>query len=359
MIKNILGNYKIIIAGLVIGVLASLLSYFGNPLNMGLCVACFTRDIAGALGLHRASVVQYIRPELIGLILGSFAAAVIFKEYKARSGSSSIIRFCLGFSAMTGALVFLGCTWRALLRFAGGDINGLFGIIGIVIGVCIGIFFLRRGFTLQRNYKSAKMPGFVPIIVSIGLLTLLITKIKFSEGGAVFFSEKGPGSLHAPILISLCFAFAIGFIAQRTRFCTIGGIRDLILLRDSHLFLGIIAFVLAAFSVNIITGNFRLGMADQPIAHTNIFWNIFSMTLSALAFTLAGGCPARQFILSGEGDGDSFVFILGMLVGAAFAHNFNLASSNLGVTVYGMWAVIICFAFCIILGLFMREKTSI
>jgi hypothetical protein len=42
---------------------------------MGICVACFERDIAGALGLHRANVVQYISPEIIGFVLGSLAAA--------------------------------------------------------------------------------------------------------------------------------------------------------------------------------------------------------------------------------------------------------------------------------------------
>ena len=56
-------RWGIILTGAVIGILAALLQYAGNPPNMGICVACFERDIAGALGLHRASVVQYIRPE--------------------------------------------------------------------------------------------------------------------------------------------------------------------------------------------------------------------------------------------------------------------------------------------------------
>ena len=76
------------VAGLIIGVLAALLVKFGNPGNMGVCVACFTRDVAGALGLHRAAVVQYLRPELAGFILGSFASALLFKEYRPRGGSS-------------------------------------------------------------------------------------------------------------------------------------------------------------------------------------------------------------------------------------------------------------------------------
>ena len=40
---------------------------------------------------------------------------------------------------------------------------------------------------------------------------------------------------------------------------------------------------------------------------------------------LLGGCPLRQLILAGEGNADSAITALGMLVGAAFAHNFSLA----------------------------------
>ena len=66
---------EILAAGLGIGVIAALLVLFGNPVNMGFCIACFLRDTAGALGLHSAANVQYIRPEIIGLVLGSFLLA--------------------------------------------------------------------------------------------------------------------------------------------------------------------------------------------------------------------------------------------------------------------------------------------
>ena len=111
----------IVAVGCAIGVTAALLQYFGNPPNMGICVACFERDIAGALGLHRAGAVQYIRPEIIGLTVGAFLAALVAKEYRPRGGSAPLVRFFLGVFAMIGALVFLGCPWRATLRLAGGD----------------------------------------------------------------------------------------------------------------------------------------------------------------------------------------------------------------------------------------------
>ena len=56
---------------------------------------------------------------------------------------------------------------------------------------------------------------------------------------------------------------------------------------------------------------------------------------------LLGGCPMRQLILAGEGNSDSAIAILGLVAGAAFAHNFGLASSGAGPTANGQIAVVI------------------
>ena len=48
----------IIGVGLIIGIIAVALVYFGNPANMGFCIACFLRDTAGTLGFHSAAAVQ-------------------------------------------------------------------------------------------------------------------------------------------------------------------------------------------------------------------------------------------------------------------------------------------------------------
>jgi len=127
-------RWGIIGVGAFIGIFAQLLQKWGNPANMGICVACFERDIAGAMGLHRAAVVQYMRPEIIGFVIGSLIAAYIFREFRSRAGSAPIVRFILGAFAMIGALVFLGCPWRAVLRLAGGDGNAIFGILGLIGG---------------------------------------------------------------------------------------------------------------------------------------------------------------------------------------------------------------------------------
>ncbi|MDY2594262.1 MAG: YedE family putative selenium transporter, partial [Oliverpabstia sp.] len=325
----------IIVGGLIIGVIASLLVFFGNPANMGFCIACFLRDTAGALGLHRAGAVQYIRPEIIGLVLGSFIMAVCKKEFAAKGGSSPLTRFVLGFFAMIGCLMFLGCPFRMILRLAGGDFNALLGLAGFVLGILCGVFFLNKGYTLKRSYRQPVVEGAVLPIVQVVMLVLLVAApafILFTEEGA------GPGAKHAAIAVSLIAGLIVGAIAQRTRLCMVGGIRDVVLFRETKLLLGFASIFVSALVCNLILTAategtyFTAGFAGQPVAHTDGLWNLLGMLLVGFACVLLGGCPLRQLILAGEGNSDSAVAVLGLMAGAAFAHNFGLASSGEGPT---------------------------
>jgi YedE family putative selenium metabolism protein len=262
-------RWGIIVAGTAIGLLAPLLQKLGNPPNMGICVACFERDIAGALGLHRASLVQYIRPEIIGFVLGSLVAALLFREFKARGGSAPIVRFVLGAFAMIGALAFLGCPWRALLRLAGGDLNAILGLLGLAAGIGIGVLFLRSGYTLGRSYKMHPAVGWITPAITIGLLVLAILRPQFGEGGPIFASAKGPGSMHALLVVSLAAGLIIGFLAQRTRFCTMGSIRDVILMGDTHLISSVGALAVVAFLTNLVLGQVKFGFFGQPVSHSS------------------------------------------------------------------------------------------
>jgi len=341
----------IILAGLVMGVLAALLVKWGNPPNMGVCVACFIRDIAGALGLHSAGVVQYIRPEIPGFALGSFIAAYAFGEFRARGGSSPLVRFLLGALVMVGALVFLGCPIRATLRLAGGDLNGITGLVGVAVGALAGIFFLKRGYNLGRVTKIPAAVGWIAALAMLGLLLLAIF-----PPGFISFSDTGPGSQHAALGISVGVGLVVGFLAQRSRLCFVGAWRDIFLVRDSYLMSGVVACFLGALVFNLILGQFHLGFAGQPVAHSNHLWNFLGMVLVGLAATQLGGCPLRQLVLSGEGDTDAAMTVLGLFAGAAFAHNFLLASSPMGTGTFGPVAVVVGLAFCLAIGFLMRAK---
>lgn len=335
----------IIVAGAVVGLLAVILVAQGNPANMGFCIACFIRDITGALGLHRAGVVQFIRPEIIGLVLGAFATAFYFKEFKATGGSSPVLRFFLGMLMMAGALIFLGCPLRMVLRLAGGDGNAIVAIPGYVLGVWFGTIFLKRGYTLGRSVEQSPVNGYASPFVALVLLVLLLSAPAF-----IFFSEEGPGAMAAPIALTLIAGLLVGVLAQRTRLCTMGAVRDLILFKDYHLFLGFAAITVVAFIGNLATSQFSAGFAGQPVAHIDSVWNFLGMTVVGLAAVLAGGCPMRQLILSGEGQSDALVTVLGMSAGAAFMHNFGLAGSPAGVSPAGQWIVIISLVVLFVIG---------
>lgn len=344
---------NIIISAVLIGIISVILVYLGNPANMGFCLACFVRDTAGSLGLHRAEVVQYLRPELIGLVLGSFSLALVRKEFSPRGGSSPFTRFTLGFFAMVGALMFLGCPFRMLLRLAGGDFNAIVGLVGFVAGIGLGIFFLNRGFTLKRTHSFSRLEGFSMPIVAVLLLCLAV----FTPN-LLIFSQEGPGSKYAPLLVALLAGIVVGALAQRTRFCMVGGIRDFLLFRETTLILGFIALLIAAMIANIALGFFHPGFAGQPIAHTDGLWNFLGTALLGFACVLLGGCPLRQFVLAGEGNTDSAITILGLLVGAAFCHNFKLASSAEGPTPNGKIAVIIGFIVLLLIAFFNSKEAT-
>ena len=337
-------NWFVVLAGGAVGLAAVLLTALGNPVNMGFCIACFLRDIVGACGMHGAAVVQYVRPEIPGLVLGAFLMSVATKEFRAKAGSSPAIRFVLGALVMIGALVFLGCPLRMVLRLAGGDLNALTATIGFAVGIFIGTRFLNAGFSLKRAYDAPKAEGAALPAVMAGLLLLFLVAPTLFK-----ISEKGPGSMQAPALIALAIAAVVGAVAYKTRLCMAGGLRDGIMFKDFRLLFGFVAVFVVALIGNIILGKFKLGFAGQPVAHSDHVWSFLGMALVGWGSVLLGGCPLRQLILAGSGNGDSAVAVLGMIVGAAFSHNFGLAGAAAsadaagGVGIKGRIAIIIGF----------------
>lgn len=334
----------IMAVGVIIGIIAVALVYFGNPANMGFCIACFLRDTSGALGLHSAAAVQYIRPEIIGLVLGACILALINKEFKPRGGSAPVTRFILGVFVMIGCLMFLGCPFRMILRLAGGDLNAIFGFIGFAAGILAGVFFLKKGYTLKRSYKMQTIEGGLFPVVQIVFLILLVAAPAFIHFTA---ADGGPGGKHAAIYIALAAGLIVGALAQKTRLCMVGGIRDVVLFGEWKLLLGFVAILVSALIGNLILGAvtgtpyFTVGFAGQAVAHTDGLWNALGMALAGFGCVLLGGCPLRQLVLAGEGNTDSSITVFGLMVGAAIAHNFGLASSAEGPTANGKLAVVI------------------
>ena len=263
-----------------------------------------------------------------------------------------------------GSLVFLGCPLRMIIRMSAGDLNAWVALIGFVLGVGTGVFALKKGFSLGRAHLAGRMSGAVLPVLLLGVLILSLATTLLKA------SQSGPGSMHAPVLLSLAGGLVFGAFAQKSRMCFAGSIRDVILMRNFDLLTIIGSFFVIMLVYNIASGNF-VPAFDTPgvIAHSEHLWNILGMYAVGFAAVLAGGCPLRQLILAGQGSSDSAITVLGMLIGAALAHNLGLAASATAVNaetqeivsgsvpLNGKIAVVICIAVCFIIG-FGNKRTE-
>ncbi len=353
-----------ILTGAVLGLGSVLLLRLGNPPNMGICSACFLRDVAGGLQLFSGPAgLQYLRPEVPAFVLGSFVAALAFGELRSRGGSSPVLRFVLGAFVMVGALVFLGCPIRMMLRLAGGDWQTAgVGLLGLLAGVAAGSWLIRRGFSLGSGRDQARPVAMVAPLLALGLAGLVAYLALSGEDPRGLLDTKW----HAPILVSFGVALAIGFLAQRSRFCSVAGFRDLVLGERSSFLPGYLALVSAAVIGNLAVDAFFAGSVAQlelgaaPIAHHEHLWNFLGLSQVGLGSILLAGCPLRQMVAAGQGDGDATITVMGLLAGAALCHGFGLTAAPAGPETdggpafAGKVAVLVGIAVCAAVGLTCR-----
>ena len=335
-------TFYFVIMGAVIGIGAVLLSYFGNPANTGLCVACFMENVSGALGFHDNIRMQYLRPEIIGFVLGAFALSLYRREFRSTGGSSPLLRFLVGMLLIIGCAVFIGCPVKLFLRIAAGDISALTGLVGLITGVYVGLEFIENGFRLGEAKKAPKANGLIIPGIMMFLLILAIVQPSFINQ-----SEKGSAAQHAPFLISIGVGLLVGVLAQRTQFCITGGIARVFLWgprelmncpRSTGMLISICSFFGFALAASLLTGQFNFGLQGQPSSTPSYGWAFLGMFLVGFGSVLIRGCPLRQLVAAGQGDNDAGVTVMGMVVGAALVQNWGLGSNAEGTPLEGQIA---------------------
>ena len=295
---------------------------------------------------------------ILGALSGLPGLSNVRVSYRASTLSADWDRALLSEKQLTGILANHGYTLKA-------PRSPLRDALGFAGGVATGSFFLKKGFSLGRAYEAKPLSGAVlPVLLAALLVVGTAT-------GVYAMSAEGPGSKHAPVILSLVAALIIGALAQKSRMCFAGSIRDVLLMKNFDL-ISIIAALFAVMAVyNLAAGSFHLGFSGQPIAHSQHLWNILGMYVVGFAAVLAGGCPLRQLILAGQGSSDSAVTFLGMLLGAAAAHNFGLVGAAAkaateteaavpgGPSAAGKIAVIVCIVVLfVIAGTNLRRKKA-
>ncbi len=346
--------------GAVIGIGAVWLSFAGNPANTGICASCFLENVAGALRLHDNIRMQYLRPEIIGFVLGAFALSLARREFVSSGGSSPLLRFFIGALLIVGCSVFIGCPVKMVLRLAAGDLNAVVGFLGLVAGIYIGLAFVENGFRLG---EARPLPAAAGLLLPGFMFFLLIAAIIKPEFIAV--SSKGAGAEHAPIYLSLAIGLAVGGFAQATQFCITGGIARVFLWgprevmncpRSTGLLISLASFFVFALVASMLTGQFHLGIEAQPSSNASYGWSFLGMTLVGFGSILIRGCPLRQLVASGQGDNDAGAAVMGMLVGAATVQNWGIAGDSSGTPVAGQVAVLFGLIFLFVVALVNRRR---
>jgi uncharacterized membrane protein YedE/YeeE len=150
-------------------------------------------------------------------------------------------------------------------------------------------------------------------------------------------------------LFTLIAGIVVGYLGQRSRLCFVGGLRDLILVRDTTLLKGVLAFALTAWVAFPLASRLAervelplpaIGAADARTAlayampggaagpagvaapieagpHIPFAALLFVGGLGlGLCSILAGGCPLRQHVLAGSGRGNAVWYLVGFYTGA-------------------------------------------
>ena len=125
-------------------------------------------------------------------------------------------------------------------------------------------------------------------------------------------------------LATLGVGLVIGYVGHPARMCFVGGIRDFVLVRDTELLRGLVAFFVTgwvAFSVAgaidpAAAGPAAGGLPVAELAHglpspaTYVALTAAAAFVVGLFSVLADGCPFRQHVLAAQGL-SSGVFYLG------------------------------------------------
>ena len=194
----------IVLTGGIIAVMAVLLVKFGNPANMGFCIACFIRDTAGALKLHNAEIVQYLRPEIIGLVLGALVGFVNGGIVAMFNVPAFIVTLATMNIAKGIAYIYTGgqstrITDDAFAMLGTGYLFGIIPLPVVYMTILVIVFIILLGktkfgtyvYALGGNRESARLSG-VPI-KKIEVLVFTISGLLAAFAGIVLASRMYSG----------------------------------------------------------------------------------------------------------------------------------------------------------------------
>jgi hypothetical protein len=140
--------------GIVVAILAVAVGEFldvSPPAAYGLCSACHGRDLADWIVNHAEGKHLFVTAAgagwplltVVGLVIGSFAAARRNGEYASINLGGNARQFAYGAVVMGAALFVGGCPTRIIIRSGYGDLAGLLALGGVATGIVLATLSLR------------------------------------------------------------------------------------------------------------------------------------------------------------------------------------------------------------------------
>jgi hypothetical protein len=125
-------------------------------------------------------------------------------------------------------------------------------------------------------------------------------------------------------LSSLALGAVVGYLGQRSRMCSIGGLRDFVLVRDTGLLKGAIALLVTAWVafglVRLVAstdaGSGLIAAGTTPSGLGAVAAILVGAVILGFAATLSGACPLRQHVLAGQGRTGAWAFLAGFYIAA-------------------------------------------
>jgi uncharacterized membrane protein YedE/YeeE len=123
---------------------------------------------------------------------------------------------------------------------------------------------------------------------------------------------------------SLALGLVVGYLGQRSRMCSIGGLRDYVLVRDTGLLKGAAALLVTAWVsfalVRLISdsqmGHGLIAAGTTPSGLGAVVAIVIGAVLLGFVATLSGACPLRQHVLAGQGRVGAWSFLAGFYLAA-------------------------------------------
>jgi hypothetical protein len=123
---------------------------------------------------------------------------------------------------------------------------------------------------------------------------------------------------------SLGLGLIVGYLGQRSRMCSIGGLRDFVLVRDTGLLKGALALLVATWvafgAIRVLVGTDAghglIAAGTTPSGLRAVVAIAVGAVVLGFVATLSGACPLRQHVLAGQGRVGAWSFLAGFYISA-------------------------------------------